>query len=238
MTGFSIVLILIAVVALYLARRGVRGAKVAVVLCVVGACALSIFNFVRKEEGAYANSFVSDEQAAGYEIARLLLGDVKDGQVLLLRNPPLPGATREVSALRCEGVLRACEKSGVQLVQAGPRFSGDAGGPEDFIYMSEGSLREEVHKWATKNKEVRAVVSLLPVWPQIAFNGPVFAFMDASRDTACFNDIRNGRVRAGIFYRMRPLPPETKPEANNGLPPKFILVTKENLDEAVKEFSF
>lgn len=238
MTGFSIVLILIAAAALFLARRGVRGANVAVILCVAGACGLAIFNFARKEEGSYASSFISDEQAAGNELARLLLADVKEGQVLLLRNPPLAGASREVSALRCEGVARACEKSGVQLIQAGPRFPGDAGGQADFIYMSEGSLREEVHMWATKNKEVRAVVSLLPVWPQVAFNGPVFAFMDASRDTSCLNDIRSGRVRAGIFYRMRPLPPETKPEANNGLPPKFILVTKENLDEAVKEFSF
>lgn len=240
MSVLGIILLLACAAALVAARRNVPGAKAVVVVCAIGASVLSARNLWSGGKQSSRNDLVGEEQAAGKVLASLLLAEVNQGTVLILRNPPMEGASREISAARCEGFLAACKESPLRLVQAGPRRSGSIDATPDFVFFSEAALQQEANAWLAAHKDVRAVVSLLPVWPNLNPGAPVYAFLDVSRDASWVNGIKNGRIKAAIIYRLRPSAPDANPEAasGNGLPAKFILVTKDNVDAAVKELSF
>ncbi len=65
-------------------------------------------------------------------------------------------------------------------------------------------------------------------------NIPFYAFF-AGRDDSWADGIKNGQIKAAILYRRPPIPADLKPAANDGLPPKYKLVTPANLDEALKD---
>lgn len=182
---------------------------------------------------------MDEERAAANVLGQYLAREIHAGFVLVLRDPPIAkSGVAELSNVRFAGLLEACKGSPIELNQAGPASAETTVDGEAFTGFSGAAFEDELRQWFGKQREVKAVVSLLPLAPQFRPpNVPFYAFF-AGRDTSWADGIRSGRIKAAIVYRRPPLPSDLRPEANHGLPAKFILVTKDNVDAAVKELSF
>ena len=103
--------------------------------------------------------------------------------------------------------------------------------------FSDETIDTDVRQWFASHPDVKVLVSLCSTLCAIPPGVTYYGFVDA-RDGGWAEAVKAGRIKAAIMYRIRALPDETAPETNNGLPPKFILVTKDTLDEAVKAQAF
>lgn len=231
----AIALLVLAAVAFFAVRRNARGANMLVLVAVAGALVFFGLSLFGRKEDRSSSRLASDEAAAGAVLARIFSSDVKDGSVLVLRNPSNEKLRNEMSAHRYAGFSGGA--GAVRLVQAGPNLASFTSNDPAFTQFGSETLADDIARWLADHKEVRTVVSLLGTMPRLPSDRTAYGFIDL-RDTGWPAEIKNGRVKAAVMYRLQPLPPDTKPEANNGLPPKFILVTKDNLDEAVKALSF
>ncbi len=231
----NLILFLIVIGAFLAVRKNVPGSS----KLLIGAtgCGLVVFAITVWLRIAHSPERLSlnDEEAAGLALGRIIAREVPAGIVLVLRLPTIPGKRDEITGLRCQGLLKALRATPLQVIQAGPNFNIPGSGDDGFVFMDKDQINRDAAEWCAKHPEVKAVASLLPTAPEFSASQiPSLYGFYAGRETPWVEEIKRGQTKAALLYRPRSLPPETNLESNDGLPPKFILVSTANLNQTVK----
>jgi hypothetical protein len=230
----SLILLLAVIAAIIAARRGVAGAQGIIVVAVLASVVVLAANLISRTGNPPEKRMFTEEETSGQVLGGLVSTDVAAGPILVLRHPPLARFKQEITASRFAGFSSAIKGKPLQSVIAGPNHGNFGSDDPSMQLFSQDGLDTELQAWLATHGEIKTVVSLLSTIPPLPADRIAYGFVDA-RDPGWPEGVRSGRIKAVIMYRPRPLPPDTKPEANHGLPPKYNLVTAANLDEALRE---
>ena len=214
-------------------KKNFAGARVMLAIAAVGGLAVFAANAWKLASNTPEKRRISDQEAAGRALAELVARDIPQGTVLVLRTPPCAKFKYEITLPRFDGLQTAFKKTALQIVQAGPRVGQELCDDPAITVLPEDQFEPELAKWLNQHSEIKAVVSLLPVVPRLPGEKvpPLYGFF-GGRGIPWADDIRSGALKAVLIPRNR-TPPQVAEK--DGLPPRFMLVTKDNLDEALKD---
>jgi hypothetical protein len=233
MTFLLIGSLLLLIAAIAGVKKNISGARAVLALAIAAGFAIfaiNTWNYFAHPAGKYR---FTDQGAAGRAIAAVVVRDIPQGGVLVIRLPPSTKFKQEISASRFEGLKAAFKDTPLQIIQAGPLIASMGCDDPSCISFPSEQFETEIVKWLGQHPEIKAIVSLLPIEPQLRGGNlpPLYGF-SGGHAMPWADEIRSGRAKAMIVQRRGALPVD---DANGELPPKYMLVTAANLDEALKD---
>jgi ABC-type sugar transport system substrate-binding protein len=229
MTAALIITLLAAVVALVAARREQAWATPVLVVTTVVALILGSWSVVsRVTRKTSAETALDAQSEAGRVLAEQVAAQVGSGQLLVLTYAPVAGE-RWFTDLRVEGFTNALAGKGFQVILAGPNVSPQGVPDASFQVWPRETLSSEAAAWIAKNKDVKAIISLMPFPPRdFSSRGlPLYAF--AVHEMPEWQaGVRAGTTKAVLVSRPTVMGAEA---ARPGLAwnEMFELVTPENI---------
>lgn len=230
-------LFLVVVIAAFIGmKKGIAGARVLLVIAAVGGIAAFAIHVWKGSLETPAQRRVTDQEAAGRVLAELVAREIPAGTVLVLRTPPSEKFKFEITLARFDGLQKALKKTPLQMIQVGPQVAQERCDDPAVTVLPEARFEPELVKWLGQHREIKAIISLLPVVPQLVGDKipPLYGFF-GGRGIPWVGAVRSGALKAVIISRKH-APPQIAEK--NGLPPRFMLVTKDNLDAALKDQQF
>jgi hypothetical protein len=109
------------------------------------------------------------ETAAGIVLGREVAADFpQGGRLLVLLNPPLSGASKDVTHFRLDGLRRGLNSHRFNIVEAGPNLAGRGSSSEDFTLLDADRCFEGAAALGEAEPKPVAIVSLLASLPDLS----------------------------------------------------------------------
>lgn len=229
MTVALVIVLVFAVASLVATGRKLAWGRPALLVATVLALALGSWSLIARATRKSPAQQARDVQVdAGRILAEQVLEHVNAGRLLVLTYAPVKGE-RLFTDMRLDGFTNGLAGRNLQVTLAGPNMTPGGSPDESFLVWPLETLSASAASWLGQNKDVTAVVSLMP-FPPRDFSSrelPFFAF--AVHEMPEWQaGVRAGRTKAVLVSRptiMKPEAAQTPPAWSD----MFELVTPKNI---------
>jgi hypothetical protein len=229
MTLALVIVLLLAIASFAATTRKMAWGRPALLVTTVLALALGSASLVARATKKSPARQAQDIQVdAGRILAEQVLAHVNAGRLLVLIYAPVKGE-RLFTDMRLDGFTNALAGRNLPVTLAGPNVTPGGSPDESFLVWPQETLSAAAASWLAQNKDVTAVVSLMP-FPPRDFSSrdlPFFAF--AVHEMPEWQaGVRAGRTKAVLVSRptiMRLEAEQTPPTWSD----MFELITPQNI---------